>query len=143
MPIVNADAAPVSTVMDETYKIGITRFSDWIRVGGTGWLQPAPAGAAAGDLGALGYGPVPAGRERQAGQLLDRLAANDAHDTPVVGAIRYRNLYTNTGHGTLRWNMACGSRRTLADLISGRLPEVCHKDLAADRHRNEWRFQAA
>ena len=38
MPIVNPDAAPVSTVMDETFKVGITRLGDRIRVGGTAEL---------------------------------------------------------------------------------------------------------
>jgi D-amino-acid dehydrogenase len=63
--------------------------------------------------------------------------------TPVVGATRYGNLYANTGHGTLGWTIACGSGRVLADLISGRGPEVSHKDLAADPYRDEWRLQAA
>jgi D-amino-acid dehydrogenase len=62
--------------------------------------------------------------------------------TPVVGPTRYKNLYTNTGHGTLGWTMACGSGRVLADLFTGRAPAVSHKDLAADRYRDEWRFQA-
>jgi D-amino-acid dehydrogenase len=35
-----------------------------------------------------------------------------------------RNLYLNTGHGTLGWTLACGSGRALADLVSGRRPEV-------------------
>ena len=44
--------------------------------------------------------------------------------TPIVGATRYRNLFLNTGHGTLGWTMACGSGRLLADLVSGRPPSV-------------------
>jgi D-amino-acid dehydrogenase len=39
--------------------------------------------------------------------------------------------------------MACSSGRVLADLISNRIPEVPHKDLAGERYRDEWRFQAA
>jgi D-amino-acid dehydrogenase len=39
--------------------------------------------------------------------------------------------------------MACGSGRVLADLISGRVPEVSYKDLAAERYKDEWRFQGA
>ena len=35
VPIKDADAAPVSTVMDESYKVAITRLGDRIRVGGT------------------------------------------------------------------------------------------------------------
>ena len=43
---------------------------------------------------------------------------------PVIGATRYSNLHLNTGHGTLGWTMACGSGRVLADLMSGRKPDI-------------------
>jgi D-amino-acid dehydrogenase len=43
---------------------------------------------------------------------------------PVIGPTRYSNLWLNTGHGTLGWTMAAGSGRVLADLISGRRPEL-------------------
>ncbi len=47
--------------------------------------------------------------------------------TPIVGATAYDNLFTNTGHGTLGWTMACGSGRLLADLIGGRAPDIDHR----------------
>ena len=34
IPIAQEDGAPVSTILDETYKIAITRFDNRIRVGG-------------------------------------------------------------------------------------------------------------
>jgi D-amino-acid dehydrogenase len=43
---------------------------------------------------------------------------------PVLGATRYRNLWLNTGHGTLGWTMACGTGHLIADLLSGRAPAV-------------------
>jgi D-amino-acid dehydrogenase len=54
--------------------------------------------------------------------------------TPVVGATRYANLFLNTGHGTLGWTMACGSGRLLADIVTGRRPEIAHDDLALSRY---------
>jgi D-amino-acid dehydrogenase len=45
-------------------------------------------------------------------------------NVPLVGRTRYPNLFLNTGHGTLGWTLACGSGRALADIISGRAPEV-------------------
>ena len=45
-------------------------------------------------------------------------------NVPFVGPTRAPNLYLNTGHGTLGWTMACGSGKALADLVSGREPEV-------------------
>ena len=43
---------------------------------------------------------------------------------PVIGRAKFRNLWLNTGHGTLGWTMACGSGRALADLVAGRRPDV-------------------
>lgn len=44
-------------------------------------------------------------------------------NVPLIGQTRYSNLWLNTGHGTLGWTMACGSAASLADLMSGGLPE--------------------
>jgi D-amino-acid dehydrogenase len=45
-------------------------------------------------------------------------------NVPLIGSTAIRNLYLNSGHGTLGWTLACGSGRALADLIGGRRPEV-------------------
>ena len=45
-------------------------------------------------------------------------------NVPLVGGTRYRNLFLDTGHGTLGWTMACGSGRALADVIARRKPGV-------------------
>ena len=146
MPIVNPDAAPVSTVMDETFKVGITRLGDRIRVGGTAELAGFSQRLRAPRRATLEHSVMdlfPQGGNVRQASFWTGLRPMTPDGTPMVGSTRYRNLYTNTGHGTLGWTMACGSGRVLADLISGRTPEVSHKDLAAERYRDEWRFQAA
>jgi D-amino-acid dehydrogenase len=45
-------------------------------------------------------------------------------NVPYIGRSSYQNLYLNTGHGTLGWTHSCGSGRALADIVSGRRPEV-------------------
>jgi D-amino-acid dehydrogenase len=45
-------------------------------------------------------------------------------NVPIIGPTKFSNLYVNTGHGTLGWTLACGSGRALADVVSGRRPEV-------------------
>jgi predicted amidophosphoribosyltransferase len=59
-------------------------------------------------------------------------------DTPAQSGLsrsqRLRNLHLNTGHGTLGWTMACGSGRVLADLVTGRKPEIETADLALSRY---------
>jgi len=54
--------------------------------------------------------------------------------TPVVGATPLRNLFVNTGHGTLGWTMACGSAAVIADLVSGKQPAIRADDLAVFRY---------
>jgi D-amino-acid dehydrogenase len=60
-----------------------------------------------------------AGASRWAG-----LRPTTPSNVPLIGRTRYRNLFLNSGHGTLGWTLACGSGRAVADLIAGRRPEV-------------------
>ena len=138
LPIAREAAAPVSTVMDETYKVAITRLGDRIRVGGTAELsgydltlrdaRRATLVHSAGDL-------FPQGGDFAQATFWCGLRPMTPDGTPVIGATRYRNLHLNTGHGTLGWTMACGSGRVLADLISGTKPDIDTGDLSIARYR--------
>jgi len=46
---------------------------------------------------------------------------------------RHRNLLFNVGHGHTGWTMACGTARIVADLLSGRPPELDLEGLAPRR----------
>ena len=137
MDIADAAAAPVSTVMDETFKVGITRLGDRIRVGGTAELAGfsntlrAPRRAtlerSVGDL-------FPQGGDPATARFWTGLRPMTPDGTPIVGATPYGNLFVNSGHGTLGWTMACGSGRVLADIIVGRAPEIEHAELALARY---------
>ena len=55
--------------------------------------------------------------------------------TPIVGPSgRYKNLFLSTGHGTLGWTMAAGTGRVMADLMSGRQPEIDMDGLTLARY---------
>jgi len=56
--------------------------------------------------------------------------------TPIVGATPFRNLFLNTGHGTLGWTMACGSGRLLADLMAKKKPQISAEGLDISRYGN-------
>jgi D-amino-acid dehydrogenase len=43
---------------------------------------------------------------------------------PILGLGRHRNLFFNCGHGHMGFTMACGTARIVADLMSGRMPEL-------------------
>ncbi|MGK2286423.1 D-amino acid dehydrogenase [Pedomonas sp. V897] len=136
-PIRDASRAPESTLLDESFKIAITRLGDRIRVGGmaeiSGFTHDLPERRrktlemsvdslfpGAGDLAAATY--------------WTGLRPMTPDGTPVVGATALPNLYLNTGHGTLGWTMACGSGSVLADLISGRTPPIETADLGISRY---------
>lgn len=137
IPIRDASRAPESTIMDETYKIAITRLGTRIRVGGM-----AEISGYTNDL-------VPARRRTLEHSVTDLFPGGDLSQatfwsglrpmtpdgTPVVGRTKVGNLFLNTGHGTLGWTMSCGSGRLLADLISARPPDVDASDLAVGRYR--------
>jgi D-amino-acid dehydrogenase len=138
VPIVDAAHAPQSTVMDETYKVAITRLGNRIRVGGM-------AEVAGYDL-AL-HAVRRATLEHSVGDLFGRggdlaratfwtgLRPMTPDGTPVIGLAKYPNLYLNTGHGTLGWTMACGSARVISDQISGRRPEIDAREYAIGRYQ--------
>jgi D-amino-acid dehydrogenase len=138
VPIVDPAGAPVSTVMDETYKIAVTRFDDRIRVGGmaevAGFdLRLNPRRRAT--LAMVVEDLFPGAGDVAAASFWTGLRPMTPDGTPVVGATPYQNLWLNTGHGTLGWTMACGSGKLLADLIGRRRPEISAEGLGIDRYR--------
>jgi D-amino-acid dehydrogenase len=52
---------------------------------------------------------------------------------PIIGTTPLNNLYIDSGHGSLGWTLACGSGRAIADIISGRPPDVDMRGLTIDR----------
>lgn len=138
LPIVNKTRAPVSTVMDETYKVAITRLGTRIRVGGMAEIAGFNH-----DLPDARYRTLRHSVEDVFGGAGDEALASlwtglrpmTPDGTPIIGATRYSNLYLNAGHGTLGWNMACGSAALLADLVSGRSPTIRADDLNMFRYQ--------
>ncbi|WP_421762499.1 D-amino acid dehydrogenase [Devosia sp.] len=137
VPITEESVAPVSTVMDETYKVATTRLGDRIRVGGTAeiagydlTLHPSRRGPLDRSLRDL----FPAAGDASKAIFWCGLRPMTPDGTPVLGQTKYSNLYLNTGHGTLGWTMAAGSGRVLADIVSGRTPEIDVSDLGMSRY---------
>src|SRR5262249_2025466 len=137
-PILDPAAAPVSTVMDETYKVAITRLGDRIRAGGTAEIsgydltlrdaRQATLKHSVGDL-------FPHGGDLAKASFWTGLRPMTPDGPPIIGGgTQFSNLYLNTGHGTLGWTMSCGSGRVLADIISGKAPEVDAAPLQIGRY---------
>ena len=142
VPITNPEMAPTSTILDETYKVAITRFDNRIRVGGmaeiAGFdlaLNPRRRET----LEMIVNDLYPQGGDLAQASFWTGLRPTTPDGTPIVGRTPISNLYLNTGHGTLGWTMSCGSGQLLADLMSGKQPAIQSDDLSVHRYLGEAR----
>jgi D-amino-acid dehydrogenase len=136
-PIVDDARAPVSTVLDETYKIAITRFDKRIRVGGMAEIvgfDRTLRQARRETLEMCVNDLFPGGGDTSNATFWTGLRPMTPDGTPIVGRTPVSNLFLNTGHGTLGWTMSCGSGQLLADLISGKKPAIQADDLSVHRY---------
>lgn len=137
LPITNGAMAPTSTILDESYKIAITRFEDRIRVGGMAEVAGFDLSLAQrrrATLEKVVNDLYPEGGDLSKATFWTGLRPATPDGTPVIGATPYRNLFLNTGHGTLGWTMAAGSGRYLADLMSGKKPQISSEGLDIFRY---------
>lgn len=125
--ITNPDRAPTVSLTDDGYKLVISRLGDRLRVAGTCEIN--------------GYSRELNMTRCEAITRRTRELFPDACDyenpvywtglrpltpsnVPYIGKTRVSNLFLNTGHGTLGWTMGCGSGRAIAEIVSGRMPDV-------------------
>lgn len=137
IPMKDEAAAPVSTILDETYKIAVTRFDDRIRVGGMAELSGFDLrlkDARRKTLELVVNDLFPGSGDVARAEFWTGLRPMTPDSTPVVGPTRYGNLFLNTGHGTLGWTMACGSGKLVADQVLGQRPQIRTDGLALSRY---------
>lgn len=140
VPIIDEASAPVSTVLDETYKTAVTRFDDRIRVGGMAELvgfNHRLSPRREGTLKLIVNDLFPGAADLSQTNFWTGLRPMTPDGTPIVGTTPIPNLYLNTGHGTLGWTMACGSAKLLTDIVSGSTPDIRYDDLGMRRYTHE------
>lgn len=136
IPIIDPAFAPQSTVLDETYKIAITRFDQRIRVGGMAELSGFNLGLnedRRATLQMVTQDLFPGGDMAQA-SFWTGLRPMTPDSTPIIGATRFKNLFLNTGHGTLGWTMACGSGKLISDIVLNHKTEISTDGLSIQRY---------
>ncbi|MDA9426383.1 D-amino acid dehydrogenase [Bradyrhizobium sp. CCBAU 53380] len=141
VPIKDASGAPESTVMDESYKVAITRLGDRIRVGGTAEISGFSTRLYDARRATLDHSLTdlfPRGGDLAKATFWSGLRPMTPDGPPVIGPTQYANLHLNTGHGTLGWTMSCGSGRVLADMLSGRKPDIDVSALTVDRYAHRF-----
>ena len=140
VPIQDAARAPVSTILDETYKIAITRFDDRIRVGGMAELRGYNKDLLASRRATLEMvvnDLYPNAGDTTQASFWTGLRPVTPDSTPILGDTPIKGLWLNAGHGTLGWTMACGSAKLIADLMSNQSGEIESADLNLSRYANE------
>jgi D-amino-acid dehydrogenase len=137
VPITDAACAPESTIMDETHKVAVTRLGDRIRVGGTAELAGYSLNLREARRATLNHVVTdlfPQGGDVSKASFWCGLRPMTPDGTPIVGPTPVRNLLLATGHGTLGWTMAAGTGRVIADMVSGKAPEIDVGGLAMARY---------
>ena len=127
VPITDAQYAPESTIMDETHKVAVTRLGDRIRVGGTAELAGYSLNLREARRATLNHvvsDLFPRGGDVSQATFWCGLRPMTPDGAPIIGKTPVDKLLLATGHGTLGWTMAAGTGRVVADIVSGKPPDI-------------------
>ena len=137
LPIEDESRAPQSTIMDETYKVAVTRFEDRIRVGGTAEIASYNLECPEKRRASVDFviqDMFPGATDVSKAEFWTGLRPMTPDSTPVLGGTQYSNLYLNTGHGTLGWTMSLGSAKFVSDIINNNQPDIDPEGLSIERY---------
>ena len=134
------NVGPQAGVMDEKYKVAISRLGNRVRVAGSAELGGRPDRhnpAAIQTLYKVLDDWFPGCAQRAPGQSAVQ-AWKGARPMlpdgpPVLGASGRDGVWLNLGHGSSGWALSCGSARVLADLLAGRVPAIDTEGLGLAR----------
>ena len=127
MPVLDATRAHTVSLTDDEHKLVFSRLGDRLRIAGTAEMNGYDVSINQVRCQAILKRAVelfPGAGDAAQAQFWTGLRPATPSNLPYIGKTRYPNLYLDTGHGTLGWTHACGSGRAIADIISGRKPEV-------------------
>ncbi|KQO15558.1 D-amino acid dehydrogenase [Acidovorax sp. Leaf78] len=131
MPVKDAARAHQVSLTDDEFKLVFSRYTsaqgDRLRIAGTAELNGYDR-----HLNAVRCDAIvrrveqlfPGAGDASQAQFWTGLRPATPSNVPLIGKTKLANLFLNTGHGTLGWTHACGSGQALADIVSGRVPQV-------------------
>jgi D-amino-acid dehydrogenase len=131
--------APRSSVMDEHYKVMITRLGTRLRAAGVAELsgyevsiRPSGPATVLRSLREL-FPQAAIACKGGAPNAWAGLRPMTPDGPPYLGATGIANLYVNVGQGSNGWTQACGCGRAVADIVCGRRPEIDLEGFGIDR----------
>lgn len=127
MPVKDARMAHQVSLTDDEYKLVFSRLGDRLRIAGTAELNGYDR-----DLNRVRCEAIvrrveelfPGAGHLDQAQFWTGLRPATPSNVPIIGRSKVKNLFLNTGHGTLGWTHACGSGKSIARIVSGLQPEV-------------------
>ena len=127
LPVINEAASFNTSLTDDEYKLVFSRLGDRLRIAGTAELNGYST-----DLNLKRCEAIVRRTRQLFPDMTDGLNARywtglrpaTPSNVPYIGASKTSNVFLNTGHGTLGWTHACGSGAAIADIVSGRQPQV-------------------
>jgi D-amino-acid dehydrogenase len=135
--------APRSALMDERYKVAISRLGKRVRVAGSAEIGGSPGKMRASAVQTLykvlqDWFPGAAHTSNSAAGVQEWKGARPMlpDGPPIVGASGIPGLWLNLGHGSSGWALSCGSARAVADLMTGKTPEIDMDGLDVGRLRS-------
>ena len=140
IPVINENAAPISTIMDETYKVAVTRLGNRIRIAGVAELTGYDLSIGKKQRATMRHvisNLFPNGTDLTEDNAWCGLRPMTPDGTPIIGKTDISNLFLNTGHGTLGWTMSFGSARVSTDIVCGRAPEILSDNFAISRYKGK------
>ena len=132
------DLGPRSAVMDEHYKVAVSRLGSRVRVAGSaeiGGSLRQHNKAALDTLYKVLHDWFPGVARMSHAQLWKGARPMMPDGPPLLGASGIPGVWLNLGHGSSGWALACGSARVVADLVAGRKPAVDTEGLGVERLR--------
>lgn len=121
------DLGPRAALMDERYKVAITRLGERVRVAGSAELAGDPKALRDAPLATL-YRVLqdwfPSAARQSSAQTWKGARPMLPDGPPAIGPTGTPGVWVNTGHGSSGWALACGSARLVADLVAGRAPAL-------------------
>jgi D-amino-acid dehydrogenase len=127
LPVTDESRAPTVSLTDDEYKLVFSRLGSRLRVAGTAELNGHSLALNRTRCEAIVKRALeifPGCSRLELASYWAGLRPATPGNVPLIGPSRLKRLFLNTGHGTLGWTHACGSGQALAELVSGRRPDV-------------------
>ncbi|WP_348752270.1 D-amino acid dehydrogenase [uncultured Aquincola sp.] len=127
LPVIDRAHSYNVSLTDDEYKLVFSRLGDRLRIAGTAELNGYDTALNLVRCEAIVRRTrelFPQMTDGQGARYWTGLRPATPSNVPYIGRSKIGNLFLNTGHGTLGWTHSCGSGRAIADIVSGRVPEL-------------------